>query len=71
MSLAEVSPLAERPPRIGPWAPYALSLVLVGLASLLAVAVDRRVAIPNVSLSTPRSSAALVSLRRVVSPPSS
>ncbi|HKP79470.1 MAG TPA: DUF4118 domain-containing protein, partial [Phenylobacterium sp.] len=50
MSLAEVSPLAERSPRIGPWAPYALSLVLVGLASLLAVAVDRRVAIPNVSL---------------------
>jgi two-component system sensor histidine kinase KdpD len=50
MNVAEVTPIAERPQRIDPWAPYAVSIVLVGAASLLAVAVDRQVAIPNVSL---------------------
>lgn len=50
MSFAEVTPVAERPSRIGAWTPYALSMAFVGAASLLAVAVDQRVAIPNVSL---------------------
>lgn len=50
MSLAEVTRVAERPPRIGAWMPYALSMTFVGAASLLAVAVDQRIAIPNVSL---------------------
>lgn len=50
MSLAEVTPVAERPRRIGQWTPYALSIAFVAAASLLAVAVDRQVAIPNVSL---------------------
>jgi two-component system sensor histidine kinase KdpD len=50
MSLVEITPLADRPQRTGPWASYALSLVFVGIASFLAVAVDRKIAIPNVSL---------------------
>lgn len=50
MSLADVTTLAERPQRIGPWVSYPLSITFVGVVSLLAVAVDRRVAIPNVSL---------------------
>ena len=50
MNVAEVTLIAERPPRIGAWTPYALSMAFVGAASLLAVAVNQRIAIPNVSL---------------------
>lgn len=50
MSLAEATPLVQRPQRVDAWASYGLSLVFVGVASLLAVWMDRQVAIPNVSL---------------------
>lgn len=50
MSLSETDPIVGRPPRIGHWSHHCLSIALVGLASLLAVAVDGRIAIPNVSL---------------------
>jgi two-component system sensor histidine kinase KdpD len=50
MSLAEVVAAEDRPRRLPRWAGYALALVLVGAATLLAVGVDRQVSVPNLSL---------------------
>jgi K+-sensing histidine kinase KdpD len=41
---------ADRPHRLGLWVAYPISLVPVGLATLVAVVVDRQVAVPNLSL---------------------
>lgn len=50
MNVAEASLGTERPRPGEPWAAYGLSVALVALATVLAVAVQRRIAIPNVSL---------------------
>lgn len=50
MSVSEVIPIAGRPHRGAAWASYAISFASVGIATLLAVVVDRQVAIPNLSL---------------------
>ena len=43
MSLSELIPVAERPRRGAAWAAYAISFASVGIATLLAVAVDRQI----------------------------
>lgn len=50
MSRTDITPLAGRLPRLGRWAHHGLAIGFVGVASVLAAAVDGRVAIPNLSL---------------------